>query len=124
MKNATSLTSRRSTPPADTISVGRRLDASAAKGLTRGIVRLIQAGARALTIDMSGLESADSGGFGALISALRKVEEAGARAVIVCANPAIKKMFEVASVSRLAPVVVRLGDARAIHATFASGLAS
>ena len=73
---------------------------------------------------MSAVESADSGGFGALVSALRKLEEAGTYAVIVCSNPAIRKLFEVTSVSRMAPIVARPQEARALHAAFTTGLAS
>jgi anti-anti-sigma factor len=111
-------------PVSDTISVGRTLDASVGKRFTRAIGKLLGSGARRCTIDMSAVESADSGGFGALIMALRKLEEAGAHAVVVCSNPAIRKMFEVATVSRFAPVVSRPEDARRLHAAVASGLAS
>jgi anti-sigma B factor antagonist len=124
MSNTTLLASRRATPVSDTISVGRKLDSSVAKRFTRTIAKLVNSGARWCTIDMSAVESADSGGFGALMMALRKLEEVGAHVVVVCANPAIRKLFEVATVSRFAPVVARPEDARRLHATFASGLAS
>ena len=111
-------------PVSDTIPVGRKLDASVARRISRVVGKLIESGVRACTIDMSGVESADSGGFGALIMALRKLEEVGAHAVVVCANPKIRKLFEVATVSRFAPVVSRPEDARRLHAAVASGLAS
>lgn len=111
-------------PVSDTISVGRKLDASVGKRFTRAIGKLLESGARACTIDMTAVESADSGGFGALMMALRKLEEVGAHVVVVCSNPAIRKMFEVATVSRFAPVVTRPEDARRLHAAVASGLAS
>jgi anti-anti-sigma factor len=124
MNNTTLLASRRTKPISDTISVGRKLDASVGKRFTRAIGKLVESGARMCTIDMTDVESADSGGFGALMMALRKLEEAGAHAVVICANPAIRKLFEVATVSRLAPVVARPEDARRLHAAVASGLAS
>ncbi len=122
--NTTSLASRRALKVSDTISVGRKLDSSISRRFTRAVAKLIEAGMRTCTIDMSSVESADSGGFGALSMALRRLEEAGARAVVVCANPAIRKLFEVTSVSRLAPVVKRLEDARRLQASLASGIAS
>lgn len=108
----------------DTISVGRKLDSSISRRFTRAISKLIDAGIRTCTIDMSSVESADSSGFGALSMALRRLEEHGTHAVVVCANPAIRKLFEVTSVSRLARVVPRVEDARRLHAAIASGLAS
>jgi anti-sigma B factor antagonist len=124
MSNTTLLASRRAKPVSDTISVGRKLDTSVAKRFTRTIGKLVASGARACTIDLSAVESADSGGFGALMMALRKLEEVGAHVVVVCSNPAIRKLFEVATVSRFAPVVTRPEDARRLHASFAGGLAS
>ena len=122
--NTTPLVSRRTLPVTDTISVGRTLDSSVARRFTRAIAKLVDAGVRACTIDLSAVETADSGGFGALMMALRKLEEVGTHVVVVCANPAIRKLFEVTSVSRLAPVVARPEDARRLHAATASGLAS
>lgn len=108
----------------DTISVGRTLDASMSRRFTRAVSKLIDAGIRTCTVDMSSVESADSSGFGALSMALRRLEEVGAHAVVVCINPAIRKLFEVTSVSRLARVVPRLEDARRLHAARSSRLAS
>ena len=125
MNNTTTLLASHRAPKAtDTIVVGRELNSSVARRFTRAIGKLIEAGSRACTIDMSEVEDADSNGFGALVSALRKLEEVGAHAVVVCANPAIRKLFEVTSVSRLAAVVTKPEDARRVHASFASGLAS
>jgi len=124
MHNTTLLASRRRIPVSDTIPVGRKLDASVARRVGRAVGKLLSSGARACTIDMSGVETADSGGFGGLMMALRKLEEVGAHAVVICANPKIRKLFEVATVSRFAPVVSRPEDARRLHAAVASGLAS
>jgi anti-anti-sigma factor len=115
---------RRAIHAADTISVGRSLDSSVARRLTRSVARLIEAGARRCTIDLSAVESADSSGFGALVTALRKLEEGGVHAVVVCADSRIQKLCELAEVGRLAPVVKRTEEARRLHALVASGLAS
>jgi anti-anti-sigma factor len=120
---ATLLPSRRSPAP-DTVSVGRRLDAPAARRIARAVARLSGERVPVFTIDMAEIESADSAGFGGLVMALRNLEQAHTHAIVVCSNPAIRKLFELASVKRLANVVPRLEEARALQAALASGLAS
>ncbi|MBV8171604.1 MAG: STAS domain-containing protein [Candidatus Eremiobacteraeota bacterium] len=104
--------------------MGRRLDSSVGRRFTRTIARLIRSGARTCTIDLSTVESADSSGFGAVVSALRKLEEAEIHAVVVCSGSAIRKLCELTEIRRLAPVVARAEDARRLHAAVASGIAS
>jgi len=120
---ATLLPSRRSPAP-DMVSVGRRLDAPAARRIARAVARLQGERVPVFTIDMAEIESADSAGFGGLVMALRSLEQARTHAIVVCSNPAIRKLFELASVKRLANVVPRLEEARALQAQLASGLAS
>ncbi|MBV8082921.1 MAG: STAS domain-containing protein, partial [Candidatus Eremiobacteraeota bacterium] len=113
MNNKTAvLAVRREIHAADTISVGRSLDSSVARRLTRSVAKLIDAGTRTCTIDLSSVDSADSSGFGALVTALRKLEEVGVHAVVVCADARIHKLCELAEVGRLAPVVKRPEEAR------------
>lgn len=73
---------------------------------------------------MAGVESADSAGFGGLVMALRNLEQAHTHAIVICSNPAIRKLFELASVKRLANVVPRAEEAQALRAALVSGLAS
>ncbi len=114
---------RRRTPVTDTIVIGRRLDASCAKRLSRSIGRVVESGLRDCTIDMTGVEAADSVGFGALIAALRKLGAVGAYAAVVCSNPTVRRLFEVAGITRLVPVVSRLDEARALRAAARAGAA-
>jgi anti-anti-sigma factor len=110
--------------PTDSVSVGQRLDAPASRRIARFVAKLTGDGARAFTIDLTGVESVDSAGFGGLVTSLRNLEKAGAHAIVICSNPAITKLLELASVKRLANVVKRPEEARALRAALVSGLAS
>lgn len=96
-----------------TIVVGRRLDATSAKRFGRSIAKLVAAGARECIIDMSEVEALDSSGFGSLIAAFRKMEEVGGSVIVVCNNPTICRLFEIAGISRIVPVVTTIAAARA-----------
>jgi stage II sporulation protein AA (anti-sigma F factor antagonist) len=101
------------------VRVGSRLVASNAKRFGRSMLRLLQHRSAVLCIiDMSDVEVVDSSGFGSLISAVRKVEEAGGAAAVVCTNPTVRRLFEVAGVTRIVPVVPHLADARTILEAF------
>jgi anti-anti-sigma factor len=100
------------------------LDGSCAKSLGAALKRLIATGERECIVDLSAVEAVDSAGFGALIAALRKIEQAGARAVVVCPNPAVRRLFEIADISAFMPVVENLTQARMLVRRFASSLAS
>lgn len=129
MKNATTITRPRSTAIAhgrrdfadDRIVVGKRLDASTSKRFARSMTRWLERGNRECIIDMSSIEAVDSSGFGSLIAAVRKVEEAGGATTVVCTNPTVRRLFEVAGVTRLVPVVMRIEDARALLSAFERG---
>lgn len=101
----------------DAIAVGQRLDAETAKRFARSMTRLVESGTRECIIDMSATRAVDSSGFGSLIAAVRKVSDVGGFAAIVCMDETVRRLFEIAGVTRLVPVVKRIEDARAILAT-------
>ncbi len=100
------------------VEVGSRLVASNAKRFARSMARMLGRTSVLCIIDMSDVEVVDSSGFGSLISAVRKVEEGGGAAAVVCTNPTVRRLFEVAGVTRIVPVVTRIADARAILHAF------
>jgi anti-anti-sigma factor len=105
----------------DIIAVGTRLDATNVKRFVRSMSRLLERGDRECIIDMSAIEAVDSSGFGSLVAAVRKIEEAGGASTVVCTNPTVRRLFEVAGVTRLVPVVSRIEDARALFSAFNRG---
>ena len=100
------------------VRVGTHLDTTNAKRFARSMARLADRPSALCIIDMSDIDVVDSSGFGSLISAVRKIEEAGGAAAVVCTNPTIRRLFEVAGVTRVVPVVSRLADAQTILTTF------
>jgi len=117
-KNSITLTrARRRDETGDAIVVGQRLDAQTAKRFARSMTKLIESGARECIIDMSATEAVDSSGFGSLVAAVRKIGEIGGVAAIVCIDETVRRLFEVAGITRLVPVVRRVEDARHLMAS-------
>jgi len=109
----------------DAIVVGQRLDAQTAKRFARSMTKLIESGSRECIIDMSATEAVDSSGFGSLIAAVRKIGEIGGVAAIVCMDETVRRLFEVAGITRLVPVVQHVEEARHLMtASSRSALAS
>jgi len=98
--------------PTDQILVGPRLDAQSAKRFARSMTRLVESGSRECIIDLSNTEAVDSSGFGSLIAAVRKIGDIGGVVAIVCSNVTVRRLFEVAGLTRFVPVVARVEDAR------------
>jgi len=118
-KDAALTQRRRRETVGDAISVGRRLDADSAKRFARSLTKLIENGARECIIDMSQTDAVDSSGFGSLIAAIRKIGDVGGSAAIVCKDATVRRLFEIAGITRLVPVVGRLEDARVLMTAYA-----
>ena len=103
---------RRRIVPTDQILVGERLDAQSAKRFARSMTRLVESGSRDCIIDLSKTEAVDSSGFGSLIAAVRKIGDIGGVVAIVCSNTTVRRLFEVAGLTRFVPVFSRIEDAR------------
>ena len=98
------------------VKVDGRLDAGAGRRIAKSVVRILRAGLRRCTIDLSAVDAVDSAGVGALMGTIRKMEESGGTAVVVCANPTIRRLFEISGIARLVRVVPNLADVRQIFA--------
>jgi len=119
-KNKALLTQRRrrETTNGDAISVGSRLDADNAKRFARSMTKLVDSGLRECIIDMSQTTAVDSSGFGSLVAAVRKIGDVGGVVAIVCKDATVRRLFEIAGLTRLVPIVGRMEDARSIMAGF------
>ena len=118
-RTVTRTATRRRDTVADAIDVGSRLDAQNARRFARSMSRLIDAGLRDCIIDLSRTEAVDSSGFGALVAAVRRIGDLGGAVAIVCKDTAVRRLFEVAGLTRLVPVVGRIEDARRLIAEYA-----
>jgi anti-sigma B factor antagonist len=110
---------RRRVIPSDAIIVGQRLDAQSAKRFARSMAKLVESGSRECIIDLSQTEAVDSSGFGSLVAAVRKIGDLGGVVAIVCTNATVRRLFEIAGLTRFVPVVPRVEDARIIMAASA-----
>ena len=109
----------------DTISVGADLDVSSARRFARAVLRVINRRPTHAIIDMSKMRNFDSSGFGALISGLKKLSDAGAVPVVVCRQSSIRRLMDFAGVSRTFTVVDTMAEARrALANATADALAS
>ena len=97
--------------PPDTISVGATFDAGGARRFARSVARTVQRRPLSVIVDMSHTQSVDSSGFGALISGLKKLDDAGATPYVVCSNPSVRRLMDFTGVSRMFAIVDRLSDA-------------
>ena len=76
------------------------------------MTKLIESGSRECIIDLSQTEAVDSSGFGSLIAAVRKIGDLGGAVAIVCKDKTVRRLFEIAGLTRFVPVVNRMEDAR------------
>src|SRR5579863_10223155 len=109
-KTAGSSSARRRDIPSDAIAVGRRLDAQSAKRFARAMQKLVDSGSRECIIDLSNTNAVDSSGFGSLVAAIRKIGDIGGVVAIVCHEPTVRRLFEIAGLSRMVPIVPRVED--------------
>lgn len=87
--------------------------------------KLLESGLRECIIDMSKTEAVDSSGFGSLVAAVRKIGDVGGVVAVVCNDATVRRLFEVAGITRLVPVVARVEDARVLlSATARTAMAS
>lgn len=105
-----------SIPTDEIVKVDGRLDAGSARRLAKSVVRVLRAGLHRCTIDLSAVDAVDSAGVGALMGAIRKLEEASATVVVVCASPTVRRLFEISGIARLVRVVPNLADVQQIFA--------
>jgi anti-sigma B factor antagonist len=76
------------------IAATGELDAASAPMLSRSVGAAIDAGHEDLLLDLSGLSFLDSTGLGVLLGAKRRLARAGGRLQIVCAVPAVLRVFQ------------------------------
>lgn len=113
------------TASADSINVGASLDVSSARQFARAISRMADGQRSHVIVDMSKTRMVDSSGFGALISGLKKLNEAGATPLVVCSNPSVRRLMDFAGIARMFTIIDRMSDARrALADATADALAS
>lgn len=99
---------------ADTITIGSRFDVASTRQFARAISRMSERKPAYAVLDLSRTRSLDSSGFGALVSGLRRLNENGTTAIVVCANSSVRRLMDFAGLARSFTIVDRIRDARRI----------
>jgi anti-sigma B factor antagonist len=96
------------------VSPSGKIDAINAPQLGRCLLRLGEAGARRIVVDLSGVSLMDSIGLGVLLNALRRVSLRRGSLVLVAPHERIRRPFEISGLKSQ----LRLFDSReaALHA--------
>jgi anti-sigma B factor antagonist len=75
------------------------IDLATAPSLKAALDAGIDAGARCVLVDFEHVASLDSTGIGVLLSAERKLRARGGKLIVVCDDPLIRRVFEIAGLT-------------------------
>jgi anti-sigma B factor antagonist len=91
----------RTADPWDVLDVAGEVDLSTAPALRAKLEELIDGGSRLLVINLGPVTFMDSSGLSVLVSAFKAMREVDGRIAVVCANPAISKIFTITGLDRV-----------------------
>jgi anti-sigma B factor antagonist len=77
------------------VAVSGEIHVSTAPEFSGVLSATIEAGHRALVLDLTDVVFIDSTGLSVLLNALRRVTRAGGRMALVCTNPTVLRLFEI-----------------------------
>jgi anti-sigma B factor antagonist len=69
--------------------------------LRERLVELVEAGARQVVVDLSGVDFLDSSGLGVLVGALKRLRTAGGDLGLVCTSEKLLKIFRITALDRV-----------------------
>jgi anti-anti-sigma factor len=82
------------------VSLGGEVDAHTAPRLNEELAGAIEFGVRRLVVDLAGTSFIDSTVLGVLLEAQRRLDALDGRLVLVCDDPRIRRVFELAGLDR------------------------
>ncbi|MER6059593.1 STAS domain-containing protein [Streptomyces sp. NPDC001792] len=108
-------------PTVDTVRTGPclvarvrgEMDHHTASTTTPKFLELVDAGARYIVLDMSGVRFCDSSGLNVLLAARRHAERAGATLVLACLAPFLRQVFQMTGVDQVLHLYDTATDAEA-----------
>jgi anti-sigma B factor antagonist len=105
----------RTTPPAregdpTVVAVAGELDLATSPLLVAELDQARTQGNGQVVVDLSDCEFIDSSGINALVREHSELVEKGGRFIVVCSDPNILKVFEIAGLDRVLEVVSSLDD--------------
>jgi anti-sigma B factor antagonist len=86
------------------LAVDGEIDIQTAPELRSQLVKLIDAGTRALVVDLTKVDFLDSSALGALVGAGKHAEREGGSLSVVCSSPKIIRIFQITRLTEVIPV--------------------
>lgn len=93
------------------MSISGELDLHAAPEARRALEGAIDDGAAEVVVDLGSLDFIDSSGLACIVSAARRLGQAGGRLVVVNRNPAVARTLTLTRLDRILEVVAHRDDA-------------
>jgi anti-sigma B factor antagonist len=93
------------------VTVKGEMDAYSAGILRRELLGVIAAGARIVVLDLGATTFIDSVTLGALLGAVRRLQQRGGELRVACAVGAVRRTFEITQLDRVLPVFGSLAGA-------------
>jgi anti-sigma B factor antagonist len=87
------------------------IDAATAKDLRAALDDAAATGARKVILDLGGVTFVDSRGLTVMVAAHEKLEAGGSRLITVCADPFVRKLFEITGMHRILRIIDSRHDA-------------
>jgi anti-sigma B factor antagonist len=72
--------------------------------LRERLIEQVDAGARQVVVDLSGVDFLDSSGLGVLVGVLKRLRTAGGELTLVCASEKLLKIFRITALDRVFPL--------------------
>jgi anti-sigma B factor antagonist len=88
-------------PGVAVLSPSGEVDLDSAAALRRALMDAIDDGARVVTVDLEATTFVDSMTLGVLLGAVRRLQELGGELRVACADPNIKRIFEITLLDRV-----------------------
>ena len=83
------------------LSASGELDVNTAPELREHLSRLINGGARQITVDLAEVSFVDSTALSVLVSALKRLRQADGDLALASPNPSVRRVFEITGLTRL-----------------------
>jgi anti-sigma B factor antagonist len=83
------------------VTAAGELDINTAPELREQLARLVNEGARQIVVDLTKVSFVDSTALSVLVSALKRLRQAGGDLELASPNPSVRRVFEITGLTRL-----------------------
>lgn len=102
------------TDPVPVLAVHGQADLHTAPELRSALSQVIDAGAKGVVVDLSEATFIDSMTLGVLLGAVKRLRPSGGKVGVVCADPHIRRIFEITLLDRVFSIHADRDGARAV----------